>query len=88
LRHPLGALGEELEVGIGVNVEDVDELGLEQGADVHPFLVHLLHSATRGETKRWISCSTRHDDDLVLSCESGIILGTDLSGSALYAYDL
>jgi hypothetical protein len=48
LRHPLGALGEELEVGIGVNVENVDELGLEQGADVHPFLVHLLHSATRG----------------------------------------
>jgi hypothetical protein len=30
-----------------VNVEDVDELGLEQGADVHPFLVHLLHSTTR-----------------------------------------
>jgi hypothetical protein len=51
LRHPLGALGEELEVGIGVNVEDVDELGLEKGADVHPFLVHLLHSATGGETK-------------------------------------
>jgi hypothetical protein len=48
LRHPLGALGEELEVGIGVNVENVDEFGLEQGADVHPFLVHLLHSATRG----------------------------------------
>jgi hypothetical protein len=61
LRHPLGALGEELEVGIGVNVKNVDELGLEQGADVHPFLVHLLHSATGGETKRWISCSTRHD---------------------------
>jgi len=58
LRHPLGALGEELEVGIGVNVENVDELGLEQGADVHPFLVHLLHSATRGKQKRWISCST------------------------------
>jgi hypothetical protein len=49
LRHPLGALGEELEVGIGVNVENVDELGLEQGADVHPFLVNLLHSATRGK---------------------------------------
>ena len=44
LVHPLGALGQELKVGVGVDVEDVDELGLEQGADVHPLLVHLLHS--------------------------------------------
>ena len=43
--HPLGALGQELEVWVGVDVEDVDELGLEQGADVHPLLVDLLHSA-------------------------------------------
>ena len=42
--HPLGALGEELEVGVGVDVEDVDELRLEQRADVHPLLVHLLDS--------------------------------------------
>jgi hypothetical protein len=49
-----------------VNVENVDELGLEQGADIHPFLVHLLHSATRGETKTMDQLfHTRHDDDLV-----------------------
>ena len=42
--HPLSALGEELEVGVGVDVEDVDEFGLEQGADINPLLVHLLYS--------------------------------------------
>ena len=44
LVHPLGALGEELEVGVGVDVEDVDELRLQQRPDVHPLLVHLLDS--------------------------------------------
>ena len=29
-----------------MNVEDVDELGLEEGANVHPFLMHLLDSTT------------------------------------------
>jgi len=49
LGHPLRALGQELEVRVGVDVENVDELGLEQGADVHPLLVHLLHSGHKGE---------------------------------------
>ena len=44
LVHPLGALGQELEVGVGVDVEDVDQLRLEQRPDVHPLLVHLLDS--------------------------------------------
>ena len=41
---PLGALGQELEVRIGVDVQNVYELSLEEGANVHPFLVNLLHS--------------------------------------------
>ena len=44
LVHPLGALGKELEVRVRVDVQNVDELSLEQGSDVHPLLVHLLHS--------------------------------------------
>ena len=41
---PLGTLGQELEIRVGVDVQNVYELSLEQGANVHPFLVHLLHS--------------------------------------------
>ena len=44
LVDPLGTLGQELEVRVGVDVQNVYELSLEQGANVHPFLVHLLHS--------------------------------------------
>ena len=42
LCDPLGAFGQKLEVWVGVNVQDIDDLGLEQGANVHPFLVDLL----------------------------------------------
>ncbi len=41
---PLSALRQELKVWVGVDVQDVDELGLEEGADVHPLLVDLLDS--------------------------------------------
>ena len=44
LVDPLGALSQKLEVWVGVDVEDVDQLGLQQRPDVHPFLVDLLHS--------------------------------------------
>ena len=48
LVDPLRALGKELEVGVRVDVQDVDELRLEQRADVHPLLVHLLDSVAAG----------------------------------------
>ncbi len=44
LVHPLGTLGQELKVGICVDVEDVDELRLQHRSDVDPLFVHLLHS--------------------------------------------
>ena len=47
LGHPFRALGQELEVRVGVDVQDVDQLGLQQGANVHPFLVHLLYSGNK-----------------------------------------
>ena len=48
---PLGALRQELEVWVGVDVQDVDQLGLQQRADVHPLLVNLLHSVQENVPK-------------------------------------
>ena len=44
LSDPLSALGQKLEVGVGVNVEDIDQLGLEKGPYIDPLLVDLLNS--------------------------------------------
>lgn len=44
LGHPLGALGQEFEIGVGVNIEDVYQLCLKQGSNIDPFLVDLLDS--------------------------------------------
>lgn len=44
LSHPLGALGEKLEVRVGVNVEDIEKLGLEKCANINPLLMNLLNS--------------------------------------------
>ncbi len=49
---PLSALRQELKVWVGVDVQDVDELGLEEGADVHPLLVDLLDSGWGKRTVR------------------------------------
>jgi hypothetical protein len=46
LVDPFGAFRQKLEVRIGVNVENVDQLGLKQSANVHPLLVDLLNSKT------------------------------------------
>ena len=53
LSDPLGALGQELEVWVGVDREDVYQFGLEQGSDVYPFLVNLLNS---GEQEELLFC--------------------------------
>ncbi len=51
---PLSALRQELKVWVGVDVQDVDELGLEEGADVHPLLVDLLDSGWgKGQCGFW-----------------------------------
>ena len=44
LDHPLGALGQEFEIRVGMNIEDVNQLGLEQGPYIDPLLVNLLDS--------------------------------------------
>ena len=44
LSDPLGALGQKFEVRVGVNIEDIDQLGLEKGSNVDPLLMNLLNS--------------------------------------------
>ena len=44
LMNPLGAFSQKLEVWVGVNVENIDQLSLEQSANVHPLFVDLLDS--------------------------------------------
>ena len=46
LVHPFGTLGQKLEVGIGVDIQDIDDLGLQQCSNIHPFLVDLLNTRT------------------------------------------
>ena len=52
-RHPLGALRQEFEIWVGVNREDIDKLGLQQRANVHPLFVNLLDSKKK---KRMRTC--------------------------------
>ena len=44
LSDPLSALGQKFEVWVGVNIEDIDQLGLEKGSNIDPLLVNLLNS--------------------------------------------
>ena len=44
LSDPLSTFGQEFEIRIGVNVEDIYQFGLEKGPNVNPFLVNLLNS--------------------------------------------
>lgn len=51
---PLGALRQELEVRIGMDVQNVYEFSLQKGANVHPFFVNLLHSIFRREGQAFV----------------------------------
>lgn len=44
LSHPLGALGQKFEIWVCVNIEDVYQLGLEEGPNIDPLLMNLLDS--------------------------------------------
>ena len=44
LSHPLGALGQKFEIWVCVNIEDVYQLGLEEGPNIDPLLMNLLNS--------------------------------------------
>ena len=55
LCNPLGALGQKFEIGVGMDRQDVDQLGLEQGPDVDPFLVNLLNSIKRWKSIQFVS---------------------------------
>ena len=58
LGHPLGALGQEFEIGVGVNIEDVYQLCLKQGSNIDPFLVDLLDSI------KHVQCQKRYKTSL------------------------
>jgi hypothetical protein len=44
---PFGAFRQKLEVWVRVDVENVDQLCLQQSANVHPLFVDLLNSKNR-----------------------------------------
>ena len=44
LVNPFGAFSQKLEVRIGMDVQNIDQLSLQQSANVHPLFVDLLNS--------------------------------------------
>ena len=42
--NPFGAFSQKLEIRVGMDIQNIDQFGLQKSANVHPLFVDLLNS--------------------------------------------
>ena len=56
LVNPFGAFSQKLEIRIGVNIQNIDQFGLQKCANIHPLFVDLLDSKIKRKDEQKLCC--------------------------------